>query len=203
MTACQQPATKHLATTDSVTVPIKTANDSLATSIEAKERASVNKKETTDSLGGLLTTIDFEVKTTDLKEYPNGIIPYASIEKANADIPNLVNKDRVVIHDTAVQIIIDYPLNNPYAFHLSSATGFTPAMLLKAISQHYYLLYEEEEKTATIKTLPMEKRKMYNRNETNGKYGIWGHDIGDLVLDHANVYRNEKGEVTLTREMES
>jgi len=181
----------------------KTEIDSLAASISAKEQASTNKQETTDSLGGLVTTISFEVKTSNRKDYPDGIIPYASIEKANADIPNLVNKDRLVIHDTTIQVIIDYPLNNPYTFRLYSPTGFTTAQLLRAISKHYYILYEEEEKTATIKTLPLKKRKMYNRNETNGKYGIWGHDIGDLVLDEVMVYRNDKGVVTITLQMES
>ncbi len=196
--ACQQkPAQPKLQAVTS-----KSTRDTSGTSMQLKEQASV-KKGLPDSLGGLVTTISFEVKTKNLKDYPDGIIPYASIEKAETDIPGLVNKDMVVIHDTAIQIIIDYPLNNPYTFRLSSASGFTSAMLLKAISKHYYLVYDEEEKTATIKTLPMKKRKMYNRNETNGKYGIWGHDIGDLVLAEAIVYRNEHGQVTLTLEMES
>jgi hypothetical protein len=201
--ACQQPASKQPAIKDSTTASAKTASDSFASGIQAKEQASVNKKETTDGLGGLVTTISFEVNTSNRKDFPDGIIPSASIEKADEDISNLVNKDRVVIHDTAIQIIIDYPLNNPYTFRLSSPTGFTTAMLLKAISKHYYLVYAEEEKTATIKTLPMTKRKIENRNQTNGRYGIWGHDIGDLILDEALVYRNEKGIVTLTLEIES
>lgn len=200
---CQNRSAKEPAISESGSAPLKAANDSLAAIIQANEQAYANKKETTDTLGGLATSISFEVKTIDLKDYPSGIIPYASIEKADADIPKLVNKNHVVIYDTAINVIIDYPVNNPYKFHLTSSTGFTTAMLLKAISEHYYLLYAEEEKTATIKTLPMKDRKMYNRNETNGKYGIWGHDIGDLLLDQSNVYRNDKGVVTLTLEIES
>ena len=149
------------------------AIDSMGAAIQSKEQASTNQKETTDTLGELVTTISFEVKTSNLKDYPGGIIPYASIEKATDDIPNLMNKDKVVIHDTTIRVIIDYPLNKPCTFRLSSASGFTTSALLAAISKQYYLVYEEEEKTATIKTLPMKKRKMYNRNETNGKYGIW------------------------------
>jgi len=136
--------TEETAVKDSTTASAKTASDSLAAGIQAKEQAPVNKKETTDSLGGLVTTISFEVSTSNRKDFPDGIIPSASIEKADEDIPNLVNKDRVVVHDTAIQIIIDYPLNRPYTFHLSSATGFTTAMLLKAISKHYYMVYEEK-----------------------------------------------------------
>lgn len=200
--SCQQPVAKQPAVKENATASTSRVNDSVIAGIQAKEQAAVNQKETTDSLGGLVTTIAFEVKTKELKDYPDGIIPFASIEKANSDIPNLVNRDQVVVHDTAINIIIDYPLTNPYVFHLYSTTGFTPAMLLKAISKHYYILYEEE-KTATIKTLPMEKRKIENRNQTNGKYGVWGHDIRDLMLDEAIVYRNDKGVVTLKLEIDS
>jgi hypothetical protein len=85
----------------------KAATDTLAAAIQTKEQTSSNKKETTDTLGGLVTTISFEVKTNNRKDYPDGIIPYASIEKAPEDIPNLVDRDKVVIHDTAIRIIID------------------------------------------------------------------------------------------------
>lgn len=203
LSSCQSPATKQPSLKDSSNTAEKPVIDSLASSIQAKEQATIGKKETTDSLGGLVTTISFEIKTTDIKDYPDGIIPFASIEKASTEIPNLVNKDQVVIHDTAINIIIDYPLNVPYTFHLYSREGFTPAMLFKEISKHYYLLYAEEEKTATIKTLPMKQRKIANRNQTNGKYGVWGHDIRDLMLDRVLVYRNDKGVVTLTLEIDS
>ena len=203
LVSCQQPAVKQIAISDSANAAIKSADYSSATSIQAKEQAAADQKETTDSLGGLVTTISFEVKTTSLKDYPDGKIPFASIEKVNTEAMLLVDGDKAVIHDTAINIIIDYPLTNPYTFHLHSDTGFTRAMLLKAISKHYYLLYAEEEKTATIKTLPVKKRKIENPNQTNGKYGVWGHDIRDLMLDQANVYRNDKGVVTLTLEIDS
>ena len=44
---------------------------------------------------------------------------------------------------------------------------------------------------------------MYNRNETNGKYGIWGHDIADLVLADILVYKTADGQIILSLEMES
>ena len=44
---------------------------------------------------------------------------------------------------------------------------------------------------------------MENRNQINGKYGIRGHDIRDLMLDEALVYRDDKGMVTLTLEIDS
>jgi hypothetical protein len=37
--------------------------------------------------------------------------------------------------------------------------------------------------------LDLSKRKTsYNRNDTNGKYGIWGHDIEDLMLAQIEIY---------------
>jgi len=85
---------------------------------------------------------------------------------------------------------------------LSSATGFTCSILLQAISTHYSLLYAEEERTATIKILPMKQRKIENRNQTNGKYGM-GHDVRGLMPDQINVYRDDKDIVTLTLETDS
>lgn len=65
-------------------------------------------------------------------------------------------------------------------------------------------MYEEEEATAIIKTVPPEKRnKMYNRNETNGKYGIWGHDIADLVLSEIHVYEDADKKLILALMIES
>ncbi|MNL30171.1 hypothetical protein D3C87_1518920 [compost metagenome] len=65
-------------------------------------------------------------------------------------------------------------------------------------------MYEEEEATATKKTIPPEKRiGMYNRNETNGKYGIWGHDIADLVLSEIQIYESADGKLILALIIES
>ena len=55
---------------------------------------------------------------------------------------------------------------------------------------------EKNNKTATIKTIPIEKRTtMYNRNETNGKYCLWGHDVADLVLAEISFYMRSNGEL--------
>lgn len=59
-------------------------------------------------------------------------------------------------------------MSSNYKFELISKKGFTRAQLINEISKRYYQLYDEEEKTATIKTVPMEQRKIFNRNQTNG-----------------------------------
>jgi len=170
--------------------------------IKANEKIASEKQY--DNLGELVSTIEFKVKTENKKDFEDGIIPWASIEKPQEDIPKLIDKDEIVIKQTLIKIIIDYPLTNNYEFTLSSENGFTRAKLLSEISKHYYLIYEEEEKSATVKTIPVEKRTtLYNRNQTNGKYGIWGHDIADLVLSEISVYKDKNGQIILSLYIES
>lgn len=158
-----------------------------------------------DSLGELISKIRFDIKTKNSKEYKNGIIPSIRIDSPQLDIKNLIEKDKIVIHETKVIVIIDYPLSENYKFKLFSQSGFSRTQLINEITKHYYQLYEEEENTSTIKTIPPKERKglVYNRNKTNGKYGIWGHDISDLVLDEIHVYKNTIGEIFLILQLES
>jgi hypothetical protein len=115
---------------------------------------------------------------------------------------NLINKKATVIKENNITIIIDYPLSVSYKFELNSQSGFSRDQIVTEISNHYYQLYEEE-RTATIKTIPQKQRKFFNGNETDGKYGIWGHDIGDLVLDEISVYKTSTGKIFLTLQLES
>ena len=170
--------------------------------IQENEKKSMEKRN--DNLGELVSTISFQVKTANKKDYADGLIPWASIAKAKQDIPNLYKKDEIVIKEKSVKIIIDYPLTNEYEFTITSEKGFTRKQLLIEISFHYFKLYEEEENSATIKTIPIDKRtKMYNRNQTNGKYGIWGHDITDLDLSEIQVFKSANGQIILTLGIES
>ncbi len=173
-----------------------------STILEKREQASTEKD--LDSLGKLVKSIEFHVLTKDKKSFENGVIPWASIEKPESDIPYLIDANTIVLPEHKVTLIIDYPLTNEVRFELESTTGFSRAQLLKEISAQYYKLYQEEESTATIKTIPVDKRTtLYNRNETNGKYGIWGHDIADLVLTDISVYKTSSGQLLLTLNIDS
>ncbi|WP_316834450.1 hypothetical protein [Pedobacter nutrimenti] len=164
--------------------------------ITEREKQALSKR--TDSLGALLSVIRYEIATENTKDFEDGIIPWASLEKPELDIPHLVDKGKVVIPDNHVTVIIDYPLNKEYRFDLTSPSGFTRELLLREISKHYYQLYQEEEETAKTKTVPLKERKeLYNRNQTDGKYAIWGHDIADLVLTEVKVYKNSEGKILL------
>jgi hypothetical protein len=179
-----------------------TTADDYSTILTEREKASFDRQP--DNVGELLTTISFSVKTNNKKDFENGIIPWASIEKPENDVAQLVDRNKIVIPESKLTIIIDYPLTNEYRFDLESKNGFTREQLLMEISKNYYKLYEEEEISATIKTIPVDKRTtMYNRNQTNGKYGIWGHDIADLVLSEILVYKTTNGQIILSLSIES
>jgi hypothetical protein len=157
-----------------------------------------------DNLGELVAEIDFQVKTDNLKDYEEGFIPSIGLEHPQKELSKLVGRDEVVISNTSITVIIDYPLTNEYKFKLTSKRGFTRAQLVEAISSEYYKLFAEEEATATIKTIPIDQRKkVANRNQTNGKYGIWGHDIADLVLAGVKLIKASNGELYLVLNIES
>jgi hypothetical protein len=156
-----------------------------------------------DSLGEMIAVIKFDLKTSNLKDYEDGKIPWVRIDSPQLELDSLIGKDEVVLDATAVTVVLDYPLAFPHYFTITADKGFTRAQLLKAISDEYYKIYREEESTATTKTVPLDQRKVYNRNETNGKYGIWGHDITDLGLDDIYVLKGVNGEIYLILEMVS
>lgn len=164
--------------------------------IVQREKASGEKSNA--QLGKFLGVISFEVKTNDTGGFENGFIPWASLEKPEEAISGLKDAKEILIHKNVVTVIIDYPVTNEYRFELNAAKGFSRELLIEEISKAYYKMYEEEEATATIKTIPLEKRTtMYNRNETNGKYGIWGHDIADLVLSEIHIYEDADKKLVL------
>ena len=86
-------------------------------------------------------------------------------------------------------LVIDYPTSVPYKAKIKTGKrGITRLKLADKICKHYGKMYREEDKTAGGD--PGHISGMMNRNQSGGKYGIWGHDIGDLVLVDAVVYKN-------------
>jgi len=176
---------------------IDTTAKSYDSILTEREAAAAKKKPNT--LGHQVKTILFQRKTTDLKTYSDGVIPWASIGKPEKDFPTLIDRDIIVIDENKITIIIDYPLTHEYRFDMVSNNGFTRVQLLKEISKQYYNIYDEEEKSATIKTVPPKDRTTtYNRNQTNGKYGIWGHDISDMDLEEISVFKTPDGQLVLS-----
>jgi hypothetical protein len=161
----------------------------------------------TDSLGTLISTIEFKLKATkgDLDTFEDGIIPWVSIDKPGEEIDSLVGADEIVLPFSTAILVIDYPLKNEARFILSGGKrGFSRRQLIKIISEKYHHIYEKEEQTVTENTTPHDSKGVsLNRNETDGVYGIWGHDISDLVLSSIEVYKDTSGEIYLVLNIES
>lgn len=149
-------------------------------------------KEANNNIGA--SEILFQVRTSskeDLEIFEDGIIPWISIKDPEKYLGELVDKDEIVLKSNRAILLIDYPLNNPIQIEIKSKEkqGFNRVELIRLISQEYHRIYNEEEASAKVKTIPLEEREgLINRNQTNGKYGIWGHDIEDLDLSAIIVH---------------
>lgn len=173
--------------------------------LSCKTNNSKNRLEVTQDL----TSYTFQVKVDnneDLEIFEDGIIPWISIKNSKSELKNLIGKDNILFKANVVTLIIDYPLTHPTSIDLrpKSSKGFTREDLVMQISAEYNRIYKEEEETAINKTIPIEDRKsLINRNTTDGKYGICGHDIDDLDLSEVVIRISEKGELILELIIES
>lgn len=96
-------------------------------------------------------------------------------------------------------LVIDYPTSVPYKAKIKTGKkGMTRIELADKVCQHYRKMYAEEDSSTQIPPLlgcQGGAAPMLNRQQTDGKYGIWGHEIEDLVLVNANI--DAKGNITL------
>jgi len=156
--------------------------------------------------GKLIGEIEFNLKATEAqkKDWEDGIIPWISLKNASSEVSQLINSDEIIIKENAVNIVFDYPLNKPTNLEIVNDNGFSRKDLILVISKKYHEIYDEEEKTAKTKTIPMDKRTgIINRNETDGKYGIWGHDLEDLDLSGIEIHQARDGKINLILLIES
>jgi hypothetical protein len=134
--------------------------------------------------------------------FPGGI-RLADAERA---VAQLDRPDEIVIPFEHAVLVIDYPLSTAVSVPIAAplALGFTRGALVKLICEEYGHVYEAEEGTAATKTIPPDERgERRGRNRTDGAYGIWGHDLGDLVLTAARWTRQATGTVRIELHVEA
>jgi len=151
-----------------------------------------------------LAKVTFQVD--DPEQKAEGPSPYVHLADPQKALKWMRNPNEVVSTETELTVILDYPLRGEFSFPIQSASpgGFTRKELAQKISDLYKKVYEEEEKTSKIPVTPMDQRKgLINRNETNGKYGIWGHDLDDLDLSTIEISRGADGKVQASLEVDS
>lgn len=111
------------------------------------------------------------------------------IERNKKEIESCPEDEIILEPNKTWNLEIDYPLTNPYKVEVYTyETGMTRREVVNMIVKHYKKIYKEEDKSTKIKV--GRAGHLLNRNQTDGKYGIWGHDIGDLILH--TLYKNKK-----------
>ncbi|MBX3158658.1 MAG: hypothetical protein KF773_22005 [Deltaproteobacteria bacterium] len=135
--------------------------------------------------------------------FPSGL----KLADPAAAVARLVDPDEIVIPFERATLVIEYPLTAPARVEIVSPVehGFTRAELVRAICEEYATIYEAEEATAasTPTVPPAERSGRGDRNRTDGLYGIWGHDLEDLVLTASHWARRSDGTVTVSVHVES
>ena len=187
-------------------IPKAKTVDTVDNSLESLEKKENDTKFNLSIPGEFHSEIYYQLvaRKEDADIFEDGIEPWISLENPQKDLARLQKPNEIVLSCDSATLIIDYPIKDHAIFVIKkNMKSFSRKDLALEISKIYHQMYVDEENTATIKTLPMKDRKIMNRNETNGKYGIWGHDLSDLVLTSIKVYKNGKGQIYLTLEIDS
>ena len=79
----------------------------------------------------------------------------------------------------AVTIVFTYPLAREARLGFKSETGFTRAEIIECIRSGYRQIYAEDDEL--VLDLPG------STGEPEGKWGIWGHDILDLMIEDVEI----------------
>jgi len=87
-----------------------------------------------------------------------------------------------------IRVEFEYPLKTAITRVLAHDGGFTRRDFAEAVASEYQKIYAEEE--ASMTDSPEPQGILLNRSRTNGVHGIWGHDLGDLVLESAQKHDN-------------
>jgi hypothetical protein len=95
------------------------------------------------------------------------------------DYKGMTDENKIIEKSNIIKFKITYPLTNHASFELTHEDGssWTLKQFIEAVISSYKKIYEEEGED------PGHISGMLNRKKSHGKYGIWGHDIGDLVLE--------------------
>ena len=112
-----------------------------------------------------------------IREYGTPAVDYYANEELREKV---INPNVIVIQDEKITINFRYPLHNPATFEYESKGGFTRLDLYRCIYQGYKKIYDEEEAEVGD---PGTYERVMNRKPSFGKYGIWGHYLGELWIE--------------------
>jgi len=101
--------------------------------------------------------------------------------------------EKIITRRTSYKIYFNYPLKKAVTIDVETSEPTTMQFLIKTIIKQYKKMYRAEDNAYFKlhgKYPPMMKKPKYNRIETFGPYGIYGHIFKDLALERLQY---EKG----------
>jgi hypothetical protein len=133
--------------------------------------------------------------------------PYINMDNVRQSLGWLVDGDAIVIRRKRIRVWYHHYMDTTgpsaleqeiggWVFEVVAPAGrrtFSRAAIARAISARYKKIYREEERTASGPPAPNKNPRLMNRGPTDGKYGIYGHVLGDL--DMTGVYYNKKHDI--------
>lgn len=122
--------------------------------------------------------------------YAQDVGSYPCARVAEFGEVELVDAKKPVTKRKQITIQFDYPLHKPTSLVFKSKRGFTLKDLFRCVYVGYNKIYREEGVAPMIPG-------MYNRQTSNGKYGIWGHIMEDLYLEGMREVKPGKFELSI------
>lgn len=94
---------------------------------------------------------------------------------------------KVLAPNKIYELIIDYPVTRPFITKIKGPK--TLRQVVDFAVKQYRKMYELERKTSKKKEQNIPG--MFNRAQTDGKFGIYGHNLGDLSIDSVRIKGNK------------
>lgn len=108
----------------------------------------------------------------------------------------IVNPNEIVAPYSKITIHFTYPLSTDalLEFETTNPNGFSRREFISCVGRGYRKIYDTEHEAVGD---PGHIPGMCNRRQSEGPYGIWGHDMDNLVLHSAKEIDGQPGHYTL------
>jgi len=122
--------------------------------------------------------IDYSATWDYSQPYCVRVVDYKDVQ-IRAD---LIGGNEIVAESPEIEIVFDYPLSHEVTLPFSNdGKPFTRRDFWRAVYEGYTQIYREEDEA--------------ERQDFDGPYGIWGHDIGDLHIEGVTEVESNKFEL--------
>ena len=112
-----------------------------------------------------------------------GVLYIADKDRLLNDLMEMKGSSGKLIDTPVLKYRIEYPLHNPVEVEEVQENGWSLGSICMSIANQYRKIYNEEDETTEVPAGDMLDIGLLNRNQTNGRHGIWGHVIEDLCIE--------------------